>query len=143
MYIRKLLPSTLINVNPLRYLSPGIRAMPFSSRTKPTSSPSSHITGRGFLRAARAMWLSYEIMVSEELPTSTNECKSNSSSTISPNPISPMLEKPTLGPYTPTLILHGGSGSISRSNLPPALYELYRSSLLKYLESTHAKLQSG
>jgi L-asparaginase len=53
------------------------------------------------------------------------------------------LEKSTLGPYTPTLILHGGSGSISRSNLPPALYGQYRSSLLKYLESTHAKLKSG
>jgi L-asparaginase len=54
-----------------------------------------------------------------------------------------MLEKPTLGPYTPTLILHGGSGSISRSNLPPELYEQYRFSLLKYLESTHGKLKSG
>lgn len=90
----------------------------------------------------KATWLSHQITVPEEPPTSTTEWKSASSSKILPNPIPPMLEKSTLGPYTPALILHGGSGSISRSNLPPALYEQYRSSLLKYLESTHAKLKS-
>src|ERR1700722_15390768 len=79
----------------------------------------------------------------EELPISTKEWRSTSSSKIPPNPILPVPEKQNLGPYTPTLVLHGGSGSISRSNLPPALYEQYRSSLLKYLESTHAKLESG
>ncbi len=47
------------------------------------------------------------------------------------------------GPYTPTLILHGGAGSITRSNLPPSLYNAYRSSLLEYLQSAHSKLKSG
>jgi L-asparaginase len=52
-------------------------------------------------------------------------------------------EMTPLGPYTPTLILHGGSGSITRPNLPPALYKQYRASLLRYLESTHEKLKSS
>lgn len=47
------------------------------------------------------------------------------------------------GPYTPTLILHGGAGAITRSNLPPPLYHAYRSSLLDYLHSAHAQLMSG
>lgn len=87
-----------------------------------------------------ATWLSHQLTVP---PISTEEWKSTSGSKIPPNPVLPMLEKQNLGPYTPTLILHGGSGSISRSNLPPALYKQYHSSLLKYLESTHAKLESG
>src|SRR4051794_34444679 len=52
-------------------------------------------------------------------------------------------DKAMLGPYSPTLILHGGSGAIIRDHLPPALYQQYRSSLLQYLGSTHIKLQSG
>ena len=47
------------------------------------------------------------------------------------------------GPYVPTLILHGGAGSITRSNLPLPLYNAYRTSLLEYLQSTHSKLKSG
>jgi L-asparaginase len=88
-------------------------------------------------------WLSRQARVPEEPPAPSKEQKSTSSSKNFPNPIPLMLEKSNLGSYTPTLILHGGSGAISRSNLPPALYEQYRSSLLKYLESTHAKLESG
>lgn len=52
-------------------------------------------------------------------------------------------EKRPLGPYTPTLILHGGSGSITRAKLPPALYAQYRASLLTYLGSTRERLSSG
>jgi L-asparaginase len=47
------------------------------------------------------------------------------------------------GPYTPTLILHGGAGSITRSHLPPPLYAQYAASLTKYATSTHSFLQSG
>jgi L-asparaginase len=47
------------------------------------------------------------------------------------------------GPYTPTLILHGGAGSITRSHLPPSLYAQYAASLTKYATSTHSFLQSG
>jgi L-asparaginase len=48
-----------------------------------------------------------------------------------------------LGPYTPTLILHGGAGNITRQNLPPPLYKQYEASLLKYLDSTRKLLDSG
>lgn len=48
-----------------------------------------------------------------------------------------------LGPYTPTLILHGGAGAISRANLPPELYGRYRRSLLQYLHDTRKMLESG
>jgi L-asparaginase len=44
---------------------------------------------------------------------------------------------------TPTLILHGGAGNITRKNLPPDLYAQYESSLLKYLGSTRQWLFSG
>lgn len=53
-------------------------------------------------------------------------------------------EKPSrLGPFKPTLILHGGAGSISRANLPPELYARYHASLLKYLTLTRQLLDSG
>lgn len=47
------------------------------------------------------------------------------------------------GPYTPTLILHGGAGSITKSRLPPPLYRQYEASLLKYLTSTRSLLFNG
>jgi L-asparaginase len=55
------------------------------------------------------------------------------------------LEEKSLlpGPYAPTLILHGGAGNITRKNLPPALYDQYESSLLKYLDSARQLLNSG
>lgn len=48
-----------------------------------------------------------------------------------------------LGPFKPTLILHGGAGSLSRNNLPPALYARYHESLLEYLTATRRLLDSG
>ncbi|EXJ89172.1 hypothetical protein A1O3_02236 [Capronia epimyces CBS 606.96] len=48
-----------------------------------------------------------------------------------------------LGPYQPTLILHGGAGSISRATLPPELWSRYQASLLKYLTLTRELLDSG
>ncbi|KIW35287.1 uncharacterized protein PV07_01990 [Cladophialophora immunda] len=48
-----------------------------------------------------------------------------------------------LGPFKPTLILHGGAGSLSRANLPPDLYARYRASLTKYLTVTRELLNSG
>ena len=50
---------------------------------------------------------------------------------------------PPKGPYTPTLILHGGAGALSRHNLPPQLYRRYRASLLSYLRSTRIFLHQG
>ena len=80
----------------------------------------------------------------EEVPLSlVNECKHTSDSNSTPDPGPCIAEKTKFGPYTPTLILHGGSGAITRSHLPPALYKQYRSSLLRYLESVHASLRSG
>jgi L-asparaginase len=51
-------------------------------------------------------------------------------------------KKPS-GPYQPTLIIHGGAGAISRSNLPPELYQQYQKSLLEYLKATKALLEEG
>ncbi|EXJ70384.1 uncharacterized protein A1O5_06452 [Cladophialophora psammophila CBS 110553] len=48
-----------------------------------------------------------------------------------------------LGPFKPTLILHGGAGSLSRANLPPDLYARYRTSLIRYLTVTRDLLNSG
>lgn len=48
-----------------------------------------------------------------------------------------------LGPYRPTVILHGGAGAISRDNLPPELYARYHASLLRYLTQTRQLLDSG
>ena len=47
------------------------------------------------------------------------------------------------GPYKPTIIIHGGAGAISRSNLPPALYKRYHDSLLRYLNETKKCLDSA
>ncbi|KAL9621776.1 MAG: hypothetical protein Q9160_003748 [Pyrenula sp. 1 TL-2023] len=52
-----------------------------------------------------------------------------------PSPSPPRPPPPTL--YHPTLILHGGAGSFSRTTLPPSLEARYRASLLTYLRSTH------
>jgi L-asparaginase len=52
-------------------------------------------------------------------------------------------EKKPLGPIKPALILHGGAGAITRANLPPSLYSQYHASLLKYLTTTKAFLDSG
>jgi len=49
----------------------------------------------------------------------------------------------SLGPYKPTLILHGGAGAISRTNLPPELYSRYHASLLQYLTATQTLLDNG
>ncbi|KIW72831.1 hypothetical protein PV04_01000 [Phialophora macrospora] len=48
-----------------------------------------------------------------------------------------------LGPFTPTLILHGGAGALSRTNLPPELWIRYRASLSRYLTVTRELLDSG
>jgi L-asparaginase len=53
------------------------------------------------------------------------------------------LEKKPLGPIKPNLILHGGAGAITRANLPPSLYNQYHASLLNYLTTTKALLDSG
>lgn len=45
--------------------------------------------------------------------------------------------------FKPALILHGGAGSMTRSSLPPDLYDKYQASLLSYLRSTHEKLNAG
>ena len=58
-------------------------------------------------------------------------------------PSSPSEKQSTLGPYVPTLILHGGAGSISRATLPPELYARYHASLLEYLTKTRDLLVSG
>lgn len=48
-----------------------------------------------------------------------------------------------LGPYRPTVILHGGAGAISPDSLPPELYARYHTSLLRYLTQTRLLLDSG
>ena len=60
---------------------------------------------------------------------------------MSNQPLNP--SKHQHGPYKPTLIIHGGAGAISRSNLPPSLYQQYRKSLLRYLTDTKELLDSG
>jgi L-asparaginase len=45
--------------------------------------------------------------------------------------------------YKPTLIIHGGAGAISRSNLPPDLYAQYHRSLLTCLIKTREELDAG
>lgn len=45
--------------------------------------------------------------------------------------------------YKPTLIIHGGAGALSRSAIPPCLYDQYHASLLAYLRSTRDLLESG
>lgn len=50
---------------------------------------------------------------------------------------------PRLGPFKPTLVLHGGAGALSRTNLPPELWARYHASLSRYLAATRALLDSG
>ncbi|KAJ4502270.1 hypothetical protein HRR83_009435 [Exophiala dermatitidis] len=50
---------------------------------------------------------------------------------------------PRLGPYKPTVILHGGAGVITRDSLPPELWSKYHASLLNYLTSARKLLDSG
>ncbi|KAL4804493.1 nucleophile aminohydrolase [Aspergillus unguis] len=45
--------------------------------------------------------------------------------------------------FKPTLILHGGAGSLHRSTLPPDVHAKYHASLLSYLRSTKALLENG
>lgn len=42
----------------------------------------------------------------------------------------------------PRVIIHGGSGNITRENLPPALWHAHRNSLIHILRSTHHFLES-
>ncbi|KAJ9608785.1 hypothetical protein H2200_006556 [Cladophialophora chaetospira] len=48
-----------------------------------------------------------------------------------------------LGPFKPTLILHGGAGALSRANLPSELWTRYHASLSRYLAVTRELLNSG
>ncbi|KAI7552664.1 N-terminal nucleophile aminohydrolase [Hortaea werneckii] len=50
----------------------------------------------------------------------------------------PMNEKPP--PIRPRIIIHGGAGNITPSNLPPHLYTSYRHALLKILHSASSLL---
>ncbi|MCJ1295845.1 hypothetical protein MMC34_007409 [Xylographa carneopallida] len=43
----------------------------------------------------------------------------------------------------PRIIIHGGAGNITRANLPPPAWSLYRNSLLHILRATSALLASG
>jgi L-asparaginase len=45
--------------------------------------------------------------------------------------------------FTPTLILHGGAGALTPSNLPTSRQTSYKQSLLSILSSTHSLLLSG
>jgi L-asparaginase len=84
-----------------------------------------------------------EVTRTPVLPDLTEQPDTSTNSETQPHLGANASEKTTLGPYIPNLILHGGSGSITRAKLPPELYNQYRSSLLGYLESTHDKLRSG
>ncbi|RMY84497.1 hypothetical protein D0862_11406 [Hortaea werneckii] len=53
----------------------------------------------------------------------------------------PMNEKPPL--IRPRLIIHGGAGNITRTNLPPDLYSTYRQALLKILHSASSRLHTN
>jgi hypothetical protein len=52
-----------------------------------------------------------------------------------PHPLSPIIP--------PRLILHGGAGNITPSNLPPPLYKQYRDAMLTILADTHTFLMLG
>lgn len=45
--------------------------------------------------------------------------------------------------HKPRLILHGGAGNITRKNLYPKAWEVYRSALLNIHRSTSALLSKG
>lgn len=53
----------------------------------------------------------------------------------------PMNEKPP--PIRPRIIIHGGAGNITPSNLPPNLYTTYRHALLKILHSASSQLHTN
>ncbi|KAI7609710.1 N-terminal nucleophile aminohydrolase, partial [Hortaea werneckii] len=53
----------------------------------------------------------------------------------------PMNEKPP--PIRPRIIIHGGAGNITLSNLPPKLYNTYRHALLKILHSATSQLHTN
>ncbi|KAI7207786.1 N-terminal nucleophile aminohydrolase [Hortaea werneckii] len=53
----------------------------------------------------------------------------------------PMNEKPP--PIRPRIIIHGGAGNITPSNLPPYLYTTYRHALLKILHSASSQLHTN
>ncbi|KAI7238958.1 N-terminal nucleophile aminohydrolase [Hortaea werneckii] len=53
----------------------------------------------------------------------------------------PMNEKPP--PIRPRIIIHGGAGNITPSNLPPHLYTTYRHALLKILQSASSQLHTN
>ncbi|RMZ10841.1 hypothetical protein D0860_03664 [Hortaea werneckii] len=53
----------------------------------------------------------------------------------------PMNEKPP--PIRPRIIIHGGAGNITPSNLPPNLYTTYRQALLKILQSASSQLHTN
>jgi len=46
-------------------------------------------------------------------------------------------------PHNPRLIIHGGAGNITRTNLPPPAYLAYRTALLSILHTTAARLHAG
>ncbi|GAB7337953.1 hypothetical protein MBLNU457_4333t1 [Dothideomycetes sp. NU457] len=52
------------------------------------------------------------------------------------------MEKPTTHPskVQPRIIIHGGAGSLSRTNLPPALYTSHRHTLLSILHTASSLL---
>ncbi|MCJ1446985.1 MAG: hypothetical protein MMC23_007493 [Stictis urceolatum] len=50
---------------------------------------------------------------------------------------------PTSKRTQPRIIIHGGAGNITRSNLPPSSYAAYRSSLLSILRATSQRLSRG
>ncbi|KAL9099325.1 MAG: hypothetical protein Q9187_009513, partial [Circinaria calcarea] len=57
--------------------------------------------------------------------------------------MSPSLPPIPTSTTTPRLIIHGGAGHITRANLPPAAYAIYRTSLLSTLRSTSDLLTTG
>ncbi|KAK4466811.1 L-asparaginase [Cladorrhinum samala] len=44
--------------------------------------------------------------------------------------------------FQPRIIIHGGAGNITPANLPPKLYEEYRSSLLTIVSKTHSYMHT-
>ena len=116
---------------------------------QPSKSPLSHlippplVLDAPLTKLPKATGMLYEVIEPKVTPALAEGRNPSTKSTSSPEPSSRISEKTTVGPYTPNLIIHGGSGAITRTSLPPTLYAQYRSSLLKYLESTHAKLKSG
>ena len=53
--------------------------------------------------------------------------------------MSPRIQKKT----KPRIIVHGGAGNITRTNLPPSSYAKYSSFLLSTLHSAHSLLEDG